>query len=162
MKSKGVQKRKCEYPECPNYTPLNTVRGKHTPKRWCYHHLDGAGEAERREYSKTVTLKNSNYRHGMKHTRQYGIWLAMKARCNRKTTINYKYYGGKGITYDPRWNKFLPFWEDMKEGYADNLTIDRIDGTKGYYKENCRWITIQEQQKNKVKNKAFCEIVGIA
>ncbi len=98
-------------------------------------------------------LKNPHFKHGMKGTRPYRIWEAMKARCNRKTTINFKHYGGKGISYDPRWNDFSLFWQDMTEGYADNLTLDRKDSTKNYSKENCRWVTIQQQQLNKISNR---------
>lgn len=100
-----------------------------------------------------VGKNNGRYTHGMKQTRQYGIWLAMKARCDRKTTINYKWYGGKGIGYDPKWSDFKLFWEDMENGYNDSLTLDRIDSTKNYNKENCRWISQQEQLYNTSRNR---------
>ena len=37
----------------------------------------------------------------------------------------------------------------MTNGYKDNLTIERIDVNGNYEPNNCTWITIQEQQKNK-------------
>lgn len=85
----------------------------------------------------------------MSDTRPYRIWYGMKARCKTKTNTRYKYYGGRGISYDRRWEDFNCFWEDMKEGYSDSLTLDRKDNNKGYYKENCRWVTQTTQVRNK-------------
>ena len=62
-------------------------------------------------------------------------------------------YGGAGVSVCDKWKQFSGFWEDMKEEYTDELTIDRIDGTKGYSLENCRWATIIEQNNNKRTNR---------
>lgn len=89
-------------------------------------------------------------RHGMYHTRQYGIWAGMKSRCYNPNNETHKRYGAKGITLSEKWkNSFLGFWDDMKDGYKDNLTLDRIDNNKGYSKENCRWATWKQQAQNK-------------
>ena len=85
----------------------------------------------------------------MSNTRPYKIWRGMKDRCNRKNNTRFNYYGGRGITYDPRWEDFNSFWEDMKDGYSDHLTLDRKDNNKGYFKENCRWATQTTQLRNK-------------
>ena len=68
----------------------------------------------------------------------------MKTRCTNTNVPNYDRYGGRGITYNPKWETFGGFWEDMEEGYSDEYEIDRIDVDKGYYKENCQWITKTE------------------
>ena len=47
---------------------------------------------------------------------------------------------------------------EIINGYKDNLTIDRIDNDGNYEPKNCRWITIQEQQKNK-KRKIKADLV---
>ena len=36
----------------------------------------------------------------------------------------------------------------VKNGYTDNLTIDRADNEKGYCPDNCRWVTRAVQQEN--------------
>jgi len=61
---------------------------------------------------------------------------------------NYERYGAKGVTFDPRWNKYKDFLEDMGER-PDGMTLDRIDPSKGYSKENCRWATPAQQQANR-------------
>ena len=78
----------------------------------------------------------------------------MMSRCYNKNSSNYKWYGGKGITVCDEWrNDFLNFrdWA-LENGYSKELTLDRIDGEKGYCPENCRWITWERQQNNKCNN----------
>ncbi len=41
----------------------------------------------------------------------------------------------------------------------ENTTLDRIDGTKGYYRENCRWASNKEQILNR-KNTVFITYGG--
>ena len=79
--------------------------------------------------------------HGMSKTRIYKIWEDMKKRCDNKSNKYYKNYGGRGISYDPKWSNFTNFYEDMKYTYEDNLTLDRIDNNGNYCKDNCQWIT---------------------
>ncbi len=79
----------------------------------------------------------------------------MKTRCDNPNSTNYAYWGGRGIGYSPKWVNFEEFYEDMKEGYADNLSLDRIDNNKGYSKENCRWATREQQQNNARNNHIF-------
>lgn len=50
-----------------------------------------------------------------------------------------------------KWETFRGFWEDMGESYEENLTIERLDVNKGYYKENCCWISKNLQARNKRK-----------
>lgn len=97
-------------------------------------------ERIRESNSKTAT------RHGMYGTRPYRIWAGIKHRCNDTSDIS---YNGCGINYDPRWESFEMFWEDMKEGYDDTLTIDRIDPNGNYCKGNCRWADKSTQSFNK-------------
>jgi len=79
------------------------------------------------------------YIHGMYKSRPFSIYGHMKRRCDTPKEAGYPYYGGRGISYDPKWGTFEGFWEDMSEGYSDELELDRIDPNKNYCKENCRW-----------------------
>lgn len=89
--------------------------------------------------------------HGMASTRIYQIWADMKTRCDNPDNPYYSEYGGRGITYDPKWSTFEGFYEDMQEGYADNLTLDREEVDGNYNKENCRWATLSVQNHNRRK-----------
>lgn len=77
----------------------------------------------------------------------------MKQRCYNPNEINFKYYGGKGITVCDRWlESYKNFKEDMEQGYTNDMQIDRIDPDKGYCKDNCRWATRQQNQQNRSAN----------
>lgn len=80
------------------------------------------------------------YKHGMYDTRPMSIYGHMKARCDNTKEAGYAEYGGRGIVYNPKWSTFLGFWEDMSEGYSDDLELDRINPNGNYTKENCRWV----------------------
>lgn len=89
----------------------------------------------------------------IKNKRLFICWWGMKGRCDNAKRKDAKYYHDKGITYCSEWANYENFQEwALNNGYADNLTLDRKDNTKSYCPQNCRWITIQEQQ----KNRTFC------
>lgn len=87
----------------------------------------------------------------VKNMPEHHSWRSMKARCLRKTHHAYARYGGAGITVCERWMSFPDFLEDMGPR-PENTTLDRIDNTKGYSKENCRWATWTQQQRNRKDN----------
>lgn len=79
------------------------------------------------------------------------IFRGMKARCYNENDKSYCNYGAKGIKICNEWldnPKLFEEWS-IANGYNDNLTIDRIDSSKDYCPSNCRWITVEENSKNK-------------
>lgn len=86
--------------------------------------------------------------HGMSGTKQYKAWCHMRERCDNPNADFYEDYGGRGVSYDPRWVSFQCFWDDMGETYSDGLEIDRIDPNGDYHKGNCRWATESMQAFN--------------
>lgn len=92
------------------------------------------------------------HKNGLKHgywgTRTYTSWYSMKQRCDCPTRPKYEHYGGRGITYDPRWAKFENFLADMGER-PQGMSLDRVDVDKNYSKENCRWSTQYGQNINR-------------
>lgn len=95
--------------------------------------------------------------HGLSGSRIYKIWCYMLDRCfnERKKDNFYKNWGGRGITVCDRWKDFANFYNDMKEGYADNLQIDRINNDGNYEPGNCRWATRSEQNRNRRGNRVI-------
>jgi hypothetical protein len=77
----------------------------------------------------------------------------MKKRCDDPRHKKYKYYGGKGISVCEEWKKsFSNFYNwAKKNGYRDDLFIDRVDNDGNYCPENCRFTTWEVQLKNRKK-----------
>ncbi|HJA66985.1 hypothetical protein B5F07_18395 [Lachnoclostridium sp. An169] len=96
----------------------------------------------------------ANVKHGMKKTRIYRIWQGIKQRTTNPNNGEFSEYGGRGVDICVEWaNSFESFKQwSFENGYSDNLTIDRINNQKGYYPENCRWITIKDNCRNKRNN----------
>ena len=89
-------------------------------------------------------------KHGGSGTPLYNVWKSMRQRCNNRKSHDYKWYGMDGVKICEEWEDFASFRKWATEnGYKSGLTIDRVDSKGPYSPENCRWITIQEQQKNK-------------
>lgn len=72
----------------------------------------------------------------------------MKARCNNANRADSKNYFGRGISYCASWESFENFLADMGNA-PERLSLDRIDNSKGYSKNNCRWATSAQQNLNK-------------
>lgn len=81
----------------------------------------------------------------------------MIARCCNPGCGSYLKYGAKGISVCEEWlgkNGFINFYNwSIENGYNDNLTIDRIDGEKGYEPKNCRWVDYRVQNNNTKRNR---------
>lgn len=89
--------------------------------------------------------------HGKTETRLYRIWCHMKARCDQPNNNRYYRYGARGIKVCDEWHDSFEAFERwaLSHGYADALSIERIDNDKGYSPENCKWIPLAEQSKNR-------------
>lgn len=78
----------------------------------------------------------------------YRSWEAMKYRCDNPSYSCFSDYGGRGIAYCDRWEKFENFLADMGPR-PDGMTLDRVDCEKGYSPENCRWADVKTQRRNR-------------
>ncbi len=99
-----------------------------------------------------------------RHTNKFGVDFAnmnnlrlkkilydMLDRCTNPANLDFKNYGAKGINVCEEWTNNPELFERwaLENGYANNLTIDRIDWDKGYSPENCRWVTREDNARYK-------------
>jgi hypothetical protein len=101
-----------------------------------------------------ITKKHGFASH-KRYDKLYHTWNSMKSRCYSQKCKDYKHYGARGIKICDEWlSDFLSFraWS-LSHGFANDLTIDRIDVDGDYCPDNCRWTTIAEQNRNKTTTK---------
>lgn len=103
---------------------------------------------------KKVSRVKRNDFHGLSKTKLYYIWGTIKDRCYRTKSIDYKNYGGRGITVYQKWqDNFVNFYNwAINSGYKDGLTIERIDVNGNYEPNNCTWIKNELQSHNRRNN----------
>jgi len=116
----------------------SNITNKHTQSCGCLH-------IER------IKKSNSKYHNIKSGTPTYRTWSSMIHRAT-KSYKSYKTYRDKNISVCKRWLSFENFIEDMGER-PRNTTLDRIDNNNGYFKNNCRWATKEQQQNNTSWNK---------
>lgn len=127
--------------DCGNFTVVDgaSLKNGHTKSCGCLqgeHHMDSC--------------------HNVGRTRLYRIWQDMRQRCSNPNNNGFQDYGGRGITVCDEWNNsYIAFKEwATSNGYADDLSIDRIDVNGAYEPSNCRWSTFVEQANNTRTNRS--------
>ena len=110
---------------------LSSIRTWHTKSCWC-------------------AYKEWNSTHWMNWTKIYNVRLAIPQRCNNPKVKAYKNYWWRWIKCE--WDSFEEFYKDMWKTYKEWLQIDRINNNWNYCKENCRWVTVKQNARNKRSN----------
>lgn len=123
--------------DCGNYTRVRA------------HHLKGGQIVSCGCYHNEV-----NATHRLTSTKLYRAWASMKDRCYNTNAVEYKRYGSRGIKVCDEWrNNFEAFYGwAMANGYEDGLSIDRIDVNGNYEPNNCRWVDMKTQGRNRRNN----------
>lgn len=109
--------------------------------------------------------KESSTSHGLCKHPLYTVWWNMKQRCYNPNSLNFEYWGGKGIVICVDWlNSFITFKEWAENnGYTKGLSLDRKDSTKEYCPDNCRWVSYTTQSRNKAKEKGVSsKYIGVS
>lgn len=95
----------------------------------------------------------------MHGTATYICWQQAKKRCRCADDKDYSSYGGRGIRFCRRWDKFENFLADMGEK-PKGMTLGRIDNDGHYEPKNCEWQNRTQQARNK-RNTVYLTVRGI-
>lgn len=88
---------------------------------------------------------------GGRITTEFRSWLNANRRCTDPRDKSYKDYGAIGVRVADVWRGpegFQKFLDHIGLKPSPELTLDRIDSTKGYEPGNVRWSTRQDQNTN--------------
>ena len=111
-------------------------------------------------YNRDVITKHNKSRSKLYHTYQ-----CMVDRCTNPNSKEWERYGGRGITVCDEWlNDKSEFFDwALTHGYEEaergRFTLDRIDNDGNYSPENCRWVDMKKQARNR-RNNAVLEYKG--
>lgn len=132
------------------------IKGRYYEKVLC---VCGNTKYVRSEYvTKTISCgclrKNMFGLKTKEYEKLYSLWSNMIRRCCNPSSERYYTYGKRGISVCEEWkNNFHSFakW-CLENGWKPNLSIDRIDVNGNYEPNNCSFITMSEQARNKTNN----------
>lgn len=86
-------------------------------------------------------------KHGLSQIPEYFVWKTMRQRASGRGPLKDRLYY-QHVTCCDRWADFAAFIADMGRRPSPLHSIDRIDNSKSYSSENCRWATPSEQHRN--------------
>lgn len=141
MKSRRCNQHNCEH----------EARGS---RGMCYMHYKRYTDGRDMDSPRVIQNHDGRSEHSL-----YRVYMSMIGRCYTKKHTAYKSYGAKGITVCDRWldkkDGFWNFVSDMGDKPSPKHTVDRIDSTKEYSPDNCRWGNqyLQAQNKRKCLNR---------
>lgn len=98
--------------------------------------------------NKAAGRKRSTHGFNNTNSRLHVTWANMKRRCLKPRGTEVAKYAG--VVLCEEWMTFQPFMEwSLANGYTDRLTLDRIESSKGYSPDNCRYVDYNVQAANR-------------
>jgi len=102
---------------------------------------------------KSERMRKMATTHGMSKSPEYKIWSEIIKRTENRNYKDFDLYGGRGISMSLEWRQdFMSFYRDMGPRPSGIHSIDRINNDGNYEKNNCRWVLIDIQNRNKRNN----------
>lgn len=99
-------------------------------------------------------ISQARTRHGESDTPTWRTWKSMWDRCELRAHKSWPSYGGRGISVCPTWRVYENFRADMGERPA-GAQLDRVDNSRGYSPDNCRWATPKQNCNNRRSNRVI-------
>lgn len=106
----------------------------------------------RKEIVSKLHTTHGHAKQGFNRSKTYKAWSQMLTRVRNKNIERSAYYSKKGISVDKSWLIFENFLKDMGEIPKDKTSLDRLNNSKGYSKNNCRWANAKEQANNTTRS----------
>lgn len=125
--------------ECGNvsYVSSSNLASGHTLSCGCLH---------KEKFKGLSKYKNTSY-----NSITYTSYYCMLLRTQKEYHESYDQYKTRKVCKS--WlESYDNFYKDMGERPSKKYSLDRIDNNLGYFKENCRWATQEEQQNNTSTN----------
>lgn len=131
--------------ELTNTKGVCEVKGCERPMRkrtYCWRHYAQA------LHNQPLTKLRHYEKHGKTGSSEYQTWKGMRERCYDPNSTRYYRYGGRGITVCDSWREsFTTFYADMGAKPFKGATIERVDNDKGYFPNNCIWLSRKENNR---------------
>ena len=120
-------------------------------KTWKWSDEARAAASAKRRGKQPDHLKGQGRKHGLSQTREYNHWKKMMQRCYHETNPDYPLYGGRGIKVVEAWHDVRNFVADMGEvpKVGGRMSIERVDVNGDYGPDNCIWLPLRLQSKNR-------------
>lgn len=134
--------------ECGNKAVVRTesLRSGHTQSCNCLmKDINGTRIGnDRRTHGATIGRSDKAWQ---EMSRVYRAWASMKDRICRDPRYRH-------LAICDRWlNSYENFLADMGQAPSEKHQVDRIDNSKGYSPDNCRWVTPKENMRNTTVNR---------
>lgn len=85
---------------------------------------------------------------------EYAVWRSVRQRTGSNSGKNHQWYAGIGMSAEWK-DSFETFLADIGKRPSMKHSIERLDCSLGYYKDNCVWATAQDQANNRSTNHAL-------
>ena len=92
----------------------------------------------------------------------YKRYYNIKDRCYNSNSKSFHRYGGRGVQMCDEWLNDYQKFEDwaLSHGFNESLAIDRINNDGDYSPQNCRFVTLKENNQNR-RTTRFYTIDGV-